>query len=158
MNTAAGNCTCRWSMCVDCYLLTYLLTYLLKLLCGRRFLRASTFRWAAELDVVVSMTRASSYWWSTRRWVHLLANRLSRSDFSLLSIVVFKPLNLLSHLLLALLAASSAYSIGDWCICVWMCVIKLILKLLQFFFDSHETWYTPSVHQYTFGTFPKFWF
>jgi len=137
-------------------LLTYLLTYLLKLLCGRRFLRASTFRWAAELDVVVSMTRASSYWWSTRRWVHLLANRLSRSDFSLLSIVVFKPLNWLSHLLLALLAASSAYSTYRWL--MYLCV-DVCHQTYSQIATSHETWYMPSMDQYAknCGTFSKFW-
>ena len=42
------------------------------------------------------------------------------------------------------------HSIDDWCLSVWMCVIKLLSKslLLQFFSVSHESWHTRFMCQY----------
>ena len=50
-------------------------------------------------------------------------------------------------LALLLLAASEAYSIGDWCLPVWLssvCVSSNFFTslLLQFLSDSHDTWHT----------------
>ena len=55
------------------------------------------------------------------------------------------------------LAASRAYWIGDWCLALCLCVIKLFkLLLLQFFSDSHKTWHTRSIRKKNWNRFSKF--